>query len=104
MPDNITELLSKAIAAKIASRQPAPPVKAKGGHSYSITCNGCKSVTQFTDEDLPNFRTDPETGSTESDEDPEEEDPDGDDNDSEFDDRAGALTKRILRASAKQKH
>jgi hypothetical protein len=91
MPENATDLLRKAIAEKVAERVAAlrqSPAKAKG-HSYSITCSGCNSVTQFTDEDLPNYRTDPSTGSDEGNDPDEQQDPDEEseeDQDTEDDD------------------
>jgi hypothetical protein len=70
---------------KAPAKAEAEESEEKQGHSYSITCKGCNSVFQFSDEDLPNFRTDPETGSTKIDEDDDERDPD-DDSDSDNDD------------------
>jgi hypothetical protein len=98
---NATDLLSKAIAAKIASRQPSPPVKAKDGdkeHSYSMNCPACKASIQFSDDDLPNFRTDPSTGSEEDDDtDSDDQDDDGDDEELDAAAKSAFLARMLTR-------
>jgi hypothetical protein len=85
MPDNATDLLSKAIAAKIAARGQAP-VKAeeteeKHSHSYKMACPACQAAIQFSDEDLDSWRTSDETSEVDNDDDSNE----GDDGDADDD-------------------
>jgi hypothetical protein len=94
MADSATDLLSKAIGARIAQRQHAP-AKAEEGHSYSVECPACKAAIQFSDEDLDRYRTDDETSATGDDDDENDED--------EPEDRASALAASLIKA-AKQKH
>jgi hypothetical protein len=101
----ISEMLRKAVAARVAAIRNAPA--AEGGHSYSISCPGCKATIELSEDDLEQYKTDDETSQTDGDPDEsldgDDPDPDDDepDNDDDPEDRASALAKRLLRAASK---
>jgi hypothetical protein len=103
MADDATDLLSKAIGAKIAARGQAP-VKAeaepekKHSHSYKMSCPSCQATVQFSDEDLDGWRTSDETSETENDDDVEEGEEDDDDDELD-EDRKSALAASIIKAA-----
>ena len=107
MPDEATNILSKAIGAKIAARGQAPakaeePEKTHS-HSYKMSCPSCQATVQFSDEDLDVWRTSDETSETENDDDSNEGDgSDGDDEELD-EDRKSALAASIIK-SAKNKN
>jgi hypothetical protein len=102
MPDNATDLLKKAIAAKVADRVAAlrhAPAKAEGSEpkTFQFACVQCGATNSVTAEDDDSYRTDDETAETGNSDD-ENDEPDNDD---DPEDRASALAKRLLRAASK---
>jgi hypothetical protein len=104
MPDEATNILAKALGAKIAARGQAPAKAEAGpekthGHSYKMSCPSCQATVQFADEDLDQWRTSDESSEVDNDDDSNE----GEDDDDLDEDRKSALAARLIKAT-KQKH